>query len=74
MSAGRHAWSDKVAYERHSDRACWYCGLIKRTRHEAIGPREFHWVEWWRSGERIESVATPPCPGAPVIDGGVSQT
>jgi hypothetical protein len=60
--AKRHAWSEKVSYERHSDRVCWDCELIKRTRHEGHS----HWIEWWRDGKRIASSATPPCEKAEV--------
>lgn len=66
-AAGRHAWSERVVHERYSDRACWYCGLIKRSRHEGIGRREFHWTEWWRDGVQIESKGTPPCPGPKLV-------
>lgn len=76
--AGKHSWTaEGVRHERHTDRACYACGLIKRTRHE--GGR--HWIEFWRpssdasasavrdaSGrylERIPGKHTPPCPGSP---------
>lgn len=59
--AKQHAWSDKVAFHRHSDRVCWNCGLIKRTRHE----RGQSWTEWFRGITEIKSVATPPCEKQP---------
>ena len=59
----RHAWSEKVAYAHHSDRVCWNCALIKRTRHE----HNQHWIEFYRGNERIRCERTPPCPGAPAI-------
>jgi hypothetical protein len=59
-----HSWSEKVAYEHHSDRVCWNCELIKRTRHEG----HLHWIEWWRGNVRVEPAKTqlgyaktPPC-------------
>ncbi len=60
--AGKHSWTKEgVRHERHTDRACYACGLIKRTRHE--GGR--HWIEFWRGNERIPGKHTPPCPGSP---------
>lgn len=69
----RHSWSDKVRYPHHSERACWDCGLIKRTRHEVEAGRDVHWVEWWRDGKRIRSDRTPPCPGPKPIQQVVSE-
>jgi hypothetical protein len=61
MTARRHSWSAPERFAHHSDRVCWDCALIKRTRHEGHS----HWTEWWRDGARISSDATPPCPGSP---------
>lgn len=60
--AGRHSWTQEGVREaRHTDRACYACGLIRRTRHE--GGR--HWIEFWSKGERVPGKRTPPCPGSP---------
>lgn len=60
--AGQHSWTKEgVRFERHTDRACYACGLIKRTRHE--GGRS--WAEYWRGAERVPGKRTPPCPGSP---------
>lgn len=67
--AGQHSWTeDGDRHERHTDRACYACGLIKRTRHE--GRR--HWQEFYRreadGSLRLVAKAgeaTPRCPGMP---------
>lgn len=61
--AGQHSWSEPHREERHTDRACWVCGLVKRTRHE--GGR--HWQEFYRAGRLVAKAGdrTPPCPGSP---------
>lgn len=58
----RHEWSDKFRAERHSDRGCWKCGLVKRTRHE--DGRD--WTEFVRDGvvQWDAGGRTPPCTGA----------
>jgi hypothetical protein len=65
--AGRHSWTQEgERLERHTDRACYLCGLIKRTRHE--GGRswaEFHQRQPDGSLARVPGKATPPCPGSP---------
>ncbi len=61
MSGKRHSWSEPERYAQHSDRVCWDCGLIKRTRHEFDGPRAVHWVEWRRGDARVEAARTPAC-------------
>lgn len=59
---GHHSWTDEPQrYERHSDRACFHCGLIKRTRHEG----DQHWVEYVDQGVVVARPGSPvpPCPG-----------
>lgn len=60
--AGQHSWTQEPhREERHSDRACYHCGLVRRTRHEG----NQHWIEFHRNGVRVPGKATPPCPGPP---------
>lgn len=62
ITKARHSWSEGVRYEHHTDRCCWDCGLIKRTRHE----EGRHWIEFHRDGVRVEGSKTPPCTGRAV--------
>jgi hypothetical protein len=59
---GRHSWSEPHRYARHTDRACFLCGLVKRTRHEEGA----HWVEYVDKGVVIARPGSPvpTCPGA----------
>lgn len=61
MTSPRHSWSEPVRFEHKSERECRRCGLVKVSRHEADGPRDLHWIEWWRDCEKVELAATPPC-------------
>lgn len=58
---GQHSWSEPHREPRHTDRACWLCGVVKRTRHE--GGR--HWQEFYRAGQLIAKAGdrTPRCEG-----------
>lgn len=62
--AGQHAWSDPYRAERHTDRACWHCGLVKRTRHDGPGRP---WQEFYRNGKLVARAGegTPRCEGSP---------
>ena len=57
-----HRWGDKVPFPHKSEAECLNgCGIVKVTRHENNGPRDLHWVEFWRDMERIECSGTPVC-------------
>lgn len=68
--ARRHAWNDPVRFMREdrpdigkSERTCKNgCGIVKVTVHP--GGTERAWQEFWRDGEKIDCVGTPPCEGA----------
>lgn len=61
--AGQHSWSEPHREQRHTDRACWLCGLVKRTRHEGRHP----WQEFYRDGRLVARAGegTPRCTGSP---------
>lgn len=57
----RHQWGAPERYEHKTERICLKCGMIKVTRHEAEGPRDLHWQEFWRGLDQIACEGTPPC-------------
>lgn len=60
----RHRWSDRrVVNANKTERDCLNsCGIVKVSRHETDGPRDVHWVEFWRGLDRIdEDSVTPVC-------------
>lgn len=57
----RHSWEEKARDLHRTLRQCRRCELIKISRHEFEGPREVHWLEFWRGTERIECDGTPAC-------------
>lgn len=59
----RHRWGEKVVISPHkTERECQNgCRIVKVTRHEADGPRDKYWVEFYRDEERIEGEGTPKC-------------
>jgi hypothetical protein len=60
----KHRWpkDGNVISPHKTERECQNgCGVVKVTRHEADGPRDVHWVEFWRDLDRIEGEGTPPC-------------
>lgn len=59
--SNRHSWGERVPFQNKTERECRRCGMVKVTRHEADGPRDLRWVEWWRDCEQIRFDATPPC-------------
>lgn len=61
MSGPRHRWGEPVRFPHKSERQCIKCGLVKVTRHEAEGPRDVHWVEYWREGDQVAADKTPAC-------------
>lgn len=61
MTSVRHSWGEPARFERKSERECRRCGMVKVTRHEAEGPRDVHWTEFWRDCEQIPAQPTPPC-------------
>jgi hypothetical protein len=68
MTARRHKWGDRVPFQHKSERTCLNgCGITRVSRHETDGPRDVHWVEFWRDGERIACDATPACEPVEVV-------
>lgn len=61
MKQQRHQWGQPNRFPHKTERQCLKCGLIKVSRHEAEGPRDTHWTEWWRGLDEIASNNTPPC-------------
>jgi hypothetical protein len=61
MTSSRHSWGEPVRFSHKTERECRRCGMVKVTRHEADGPRDVHWIEWWRDEDQIASDRTPPC-------------
>lgn len=62
MTAQRHRWGEPVRFPHKTERSCMRgCGTTKVTRFEAEGAGCVHWTEFWRNGEQIACVATPPC-------------
>jgi len=60
----KHRWpKEGTVITRHkTERECLNgCGIVKVTRHESDGPRNLHWVEFWRDMDRIECSGTPVC-------------
>lgn len=61
-SGARHCWGEPVRFEHKTERECRNgCGIVKVTRHENEGGRDLHWAEFWRDGEQIQTIRTPPC-------------
>ncbi|EJN14726.1 hypothetical protein PMI42_01699 [Bradyrhizobium sp. YR681] len=58
----RHRWAKKTDFPlaRKSERACYDCPVVKVGRHEAEGPLERDWYEYWRDGVRIDDGHTVP--------------
>ena len=50
VAKSRHQWDKPQRYPHKTERVCLKCGLVKVTRHEAEGPRDLHWMEYWRGG------------------------
>lgn len=61
MASARHKWGEPDRFPHKSERECRRCGMVKVTRHEAEGPHDRHWTEFWRDCDRIRCEATPPC-------------
>lgn len=57
----RHEWGEPARFHHKTERECRRCGLLKVTRHEADGPRDVHFQEFWRGLEQIRTTGTPPC-------------
>lgn len=57
----RHEWGQPERFAHKTERQCLKCGLLKVTRHEAEGPRDVHWTEWWQGLDEIASRTTPSC-------------
>jgi hypothetical protein len=59
----RHSWGARVPFPlaHKTERVCKKCGLVKVTKHESEGPRDFHWPEFWRELDQIEGRGTPAC-------------
>jgi hypothetical protein len=59
----KHRWGPKQDFplSRKSERICLNnCGIAKVGRHEAEGPFERDWYEYWRDGERVDDGRTVP--------------
>jgi hypothetical protein len=61
VAKNRHQWGKPQRYLHKTERVCIKCGLVKVTRHEAEGPRDLHWMEYWRGLDQIKSHTTPAC-------------
>lgn len=63
MTARRHRWSEPKRFPPHkTERECLNgCGIVKVTRHESEGPRDVHWQEFWRGGDKLPAGPTPAC-------------
>lgn len=64
MTSTRHKWGEKIPLGNHkSEKTCERCGVTCGSFHQWDGPREIHWKEFWRDGDRIDdgSGKTPPC-------------
>jgi hypothetical protein len=65
MTLRRHRWGEPVRFPFKTERECLACGIVKVTRHESEGPRDFHWQEFWRDGDQLPADKTPACEPAP---------
>lgn len=61
MTSQRHRWGEPVRFAHKTERECARCGLIKVTRHEAVGAHDVHFTEWWQGLDKINSAVTPSC-------------
>lgn len=60
----RHKWADKVDFPlaHKSERECLNgCGIVKVVVHQAEGPKDIHWTEFWRGLDKISVGKTPAC-------------
>ncbi len=60
----KHRWGDRrVINANKTERECQNgCGIVRVTRHETDGPRDVHWVEFWRGLDQLgDDGRTPVC-------------
>ena len=62
----KHRWPKEgtIISPHKTERECENgCGIVKVSRHETDGPREVHWIEFWRTDDmqRIKGQGTPKC-------------
>jgi hypothetical protein len=62
MTSTRHRWSEPARFPHKTERTCTHgCGITKVSRLESDGGGSVYWTEFWRDGEQIVGVTTPPC-------------